>query len=113
MRVALYARVSTSNKDQNPETQLLPLWEFAAAQGWTITGECVDHASATDLRGRTAWRALLDQAPSGSATAPSGRSRTWQTPSRIFDGGAWGSGRTRSPWSTRAAPRPSATCSST
>src|SRR5690348_11313564 len=61
-RVALYARVSTSDKDQNPETQLLPLREFVASQGWQIAGEFVDHASATDLKGRTAWRRLLDQA---------------------------------------------------
>ncbi len=62
MRVGIYARVSTSDKDQNPETQLLPLREFVAAQGWTVAGEFVDKASATDLRGRTAWRALLDRA---------------------------------------------------
>src|SRR5579864_2262153 len=61
MRVALYARVSTSDKDQNPDTQLLPLREFAAAQGWRVVGEFTDHASATDLRGRTAWRDLLAQ----------------------------------------------------
>jgi len=60
MRVALYARVSTSDKDQNPDTQLLPLREFCQAQGWTVAGEHIDHASATDLRGRTAWRELLD-----------------------------------------------------
>ncbi len=62
MRVALYARVSTSDKDQNPETQLLPLREFCAAQGWTIAAEFVDKAGATDLRGRTAWRELLELA---------------------------------------------------
>ncbi len=62
MRAALYARVSTSDKDQEPETQLLPLREFVAAQGWTVAGEFVDHASANDLRGRTAWRTLLDLA---------------------------------------------------
>lgn len=28
LRVALYARVSTADKDQNPETQLLALREF-------------------------------------------------------------------------------------
>ena len=32
-RVAIYARVSTSDKDQDPETQLLPLREFVASQG--------------------------------------------------------------------------------
>jgi len=62
MRVAIYARVSTSDRDQNVETQLLPLREFVAAQGWQVAGEFVDHASATDLRGRVAWRELLDQA---------------------------------------------------
>ena len=61
-RVGIYARVSTSDKDQNPTTQLLPLREFVASQNWTVAGEFVDHASATDLKGRTAWRALLDQA---------------------------------------------------
>jgi DNA invertase Pin-like site-specific DNA recombinase len=62
MRVAIYGRVSTADKDQDPETQLIPLREFAVAQGWQVAGEFVDHASATDLRGRTAWRELLDRA---------------------------------------------------
>ncbi len=62
MRVGLYARVSTADKDQNPETQMIPLQEFVSAQGWTCAGEFVDHASATDLRNRTAWRDLLTQA---------------------------------------------------
>lgn len=62
MRVGLYARVSTTDKDQDPATQLLPLREYAAVQGWTAASEQIDHASATDLRGRTAWRRLLDQA---------------------------------------------------
>ncbi len=62
LRVAIYARVSTVDKDQNPETQILPLREFVQAQGWTVAGEYVDHAPATDLRGRTAWREMLDRA---------------------------------------------------
>jgi DNA invertase Pin-like site-specific DNA recombinase len=61
-RVAIYARVSTSDKDQNPDTQLLPLREFCQVQGWQAACEWVDRASATDLRGRTAWRALLEGA---------------------------------------------------
>ena len=62
MRVALYARVSTSDKDQEPETQLLALREFVGRQGWEATREYVDHAPATDQLHRTAWRSLLDDA---------------------------------------------------
>ena len=62
MRVGIYARVSTQDKDQNPETQLLPLREFCRAQGWEVASEYVDYASATDLRGRREWRRLLDDA---------------------------------------------------
>ena len=62
MRVGLYARVSTQDKDQNPETHLLPLREFAGVQGWDVTGEFVDHASATDDRRRVSWKRLLGAA---------------------------------------------------
>jgi putative DNA-invertase from lambdoid prophage Rac len=62
MKAGIYARVRTADKDQNPETQLLPLREFAVAQGWNVSGEFTDRAPATDLRARTAWRDLLDQA---------------------------------------------------
>ncbi len=59
MRAAIYARISTADKDQNPETQLPPLREFAAVQRRTVAGEFTDRAPATDLRARTAWRDLL------------------------------------------------------
>ncbi len=62
MRVALYLRVSTSDKGQTVETQRLPLCEYCQAQGWTDVREYADEASATDLRGRKAWRQLLDDA---------------------------------------------------
>jgi DNA invertase Pin-like site-specific DNA recombinase len=58
-RVAVYCRISTIDRDQNVETQLLPLHEFISAQGWKPTGEFIDHASAVDLRGRKEWRTLL------------------------------------------------------
>ena len=64
-RVALYARVSTRDKDQNPETQLYALRNYAAQRGWEIVVEYVDQASATDLRGRTAWRDLLEDVRTG------------------------------------------------
>ena len=61
MRVALYARVSTRDKDQDPEVQLHPLRAYAAARGWRPT-EYVDHAPAGDLAGRAAWARLLEDA---------------------------------------------------
>jgi DNA invertase Pin-like site-specific DNA recombinase len=62
MKVALYARVSTSDKDQDPATQLLPLWDFCTAQGWEVYREYVDQAPANDLAHRIQWRQLLDDA---------------------------------------------------
>ena len=62
MKVALYARVSTSDKDQNLETQLLPLRDFCVAQGWDVYCEYVDQAPANDLAHRVQWRVLLDDA---------------------------------------------------
>ena len=60
MKIALYARVSTSDKDQDPETQLMALRGHASAQGLDIYREYVDRVSARDLAHRTAWRELLD-----------------------------------------------------
>ncbi len=62
LRVAIYARVSTTDRDQNVETQLLPLREFALAQGFEVAGEYVDQAPANDLLRRVEWRRLLDDA---------------------------------------------------
>ena len=62
MRVAIYARVSTSDKLQDPETQLMPLRDFCIAQGWEIVAEYVDHAPANDQAHRVRWRDLLDDA---------------------------------------------------
>ena len=41
-KVCIYARVSTKNNGQNPETQLIALREFAQARGFQITAEFVD-----------------------------------------------------------------------
>ncbi len=62
MRVAIYARVSTSDKEQNVETQLLPLRDFLLAQDWEVYREYVDQAPANDLAHRVQWRQLLDDA---------------------------------------------------
>jgi DNA invertase Pin-like site-specific DNA recombinase len=44
-RAALYARVSTADKGQDPENQLRQLREYCARQGWAIVEEYIDHAS--------------------------------------------------------------------
>jgi DNA invertase Pin-like site-specific DNA recombinase len=42
VNAALYARVSTKDKGQDPELQLTELREFAAKRGWKVVGEFVD-----------------------------------------------------------------------
>ncbi len=43
--VAIYARVSTKDRGQETENQLVQLRGFAASQGWTVFAEFVDHES--------------------------------------------------------------------
>ena len=62
MKIAIYARVSTSDRDQDPDTQLYALRDYCSAQGWEVYREYVDHASAVDISHRTAWRELMDDA---------------------------------------------------
>jgi DNA invertase Pin-like site-specific DNA recombinase len=52
MRIALYARVSTTDKGQDTENQLGQLRQYAKQQGWTIYREYKDEKT-----GRTADRA--------------------------------------------------------
>jgi DNA invertase Pin-like site-specific DNA recombinase len=42
MKTAVYARVSTADKGQNPEMQLRELREYCGRRGWAITAEYVD-----------------------------------------------------------------------
>src|SRR3990170_8204738 len=61
VRVALYARVSTRDKDQDPELQLDAMRAYARTRGWDSV-EYVDTAAAGDLVHRTAWARLLADA---------------------------------------------------
>ena len=60
-RVALYARVSTVDKGQDPETQLLVLREYAAQRALVPVGEYIDYASGT-RDDRPQYQALLSAA---------------------------------------------------
>ena len=62
MKAALYARVSTADKDQNPEVQLSKLREYCGEMGWVVYQEYVDQASAADLLRKEAWKRLMKDA---------------------------------------------------
>src|SRR4051794_15678707 len=64
LRAGLYARVSTEDRGQDPETQLRPLREYAERRGFSVVGEFVDHASGT-----TETRPRVPAAPRGGAQA--------------------------------------------
>ncbi len=41
-RTAIYCRVSTADKGQNPDLQLIPLRDYCKARGWTVVSEYID-----------------------------------------------------------------------
>src|ERR1039458_2458344 len=55
-KVCLYARVSTRDKGQDTENQLLQLRQFCKQQGWTVVQEYVDQKT-----GRTSDRQAFQQ----------------------------------------------------
>ncbi len=62
-RVAIYARVSTEDRGQDPENQLAQLRAWCAAAGHEIIAEYVDHASGgKDASKRPQFAAMLDTA---------------------------------------------------
>lgn len=60
-RVGLYARVSTTDKGQDPFLQLSPLTEYCKQRGWKIVGRFVDHSTGASSR-RPELNKLLDAA---------------------------------------------------
>ncbi len=62
MKAALYARVSTTDKDQDTEVQLSKLRDYCQEMGWIVYREYVDEASAADFLGRVGWKHLMKDA---------------------------------------------------
>jgi DNA invertase Pin-like site-specific DNA recombinase len=60
-RAGLYARVSTDDRGQDPETQLRQLREYAARRGFEVAGEFVDYASGT-RNDRPQFKRLMEAA---------------------------------------------------
>jgi len=65
----LYARVSTKNNGQNPETQLLPLREYARNRGLAVVEEYVDHGVSGAKERRPRLDALMAAARKGAFDA--------------------------------------------
>ncbi len=61
IRIAIYCRVSTRDKGQDPENQFKQLREFAKAQGWQIVREFIDQASAKNSD-RIEFKKMLEAA---------------------------------------------------
>ena len=61
MRAALYARVSTVDKGQDPEVQLRELREYAARRGFEVVVEFVDFASG-QRNGRPEYQRMFNAA---------------------------------------------------
>jgi len=59
--VVLYALVSTKDKGQDTQNQLVQLRDFCAKQGWTVAREYVDNASAKTAD-RPKFKDLMDAA---------------------------------------------------
>jgi len=59
-RVALYARVSTSNHGQTVENQLLDLRRYAQERNWTIQGEYIDEGISGTKDKRPGLDRLMD-----------------------------------------------------
>lgn len=62
MKVALYARVSTTNGHQDPETQLYALREFVKNRGWEVVDEYVDKGVSGSKDSRPALNKLMADA---------------------------------------------------
>jgi len=61
---ALYARVSTKDKGQDTENQLVQLRQFCQLQGWAIVHEYVDHATGKNSD-RAEFKRLFQDASQG------------------------------------------------
>jgi len=64
VQCALYARVSTKDKGQDTENQLVQLRQFCQSQGWAIVHEYVDHATGKNSD-RAEFKRLFQDASQG------------------------------------------------
>lgn len=73
MNVALYARVSTDDKDQNPETQLLFLREYCDLYGHEIVEVYVDEGRSGKDPDRPEFQRMMEEATKDPRKRPKRR----------------------------------------
>ena len=61
-KIAIYARVSTADKGQDPEMQLKDLRQYASARGWEVFGEYVDKGESGAKDRRPQLNRLMEDA---------------------------------------------------
>ncbi len=61
-KIAIYARVSTADKGQDPEMQLKDLRQYASARGWKVFGEYVDKGESGAKDRRPQLNRLMEDA---------------------------------------------------
>lgn len=71
-RAAIYAQVSTVDKGQDPETQMMALRDYAERRGFEIVGEYIDYASAPKRIGQGIGRCWKRPASGNSILSWSG-----------------------------------------
>jgi DNA invertase Pin-like site-specific DNA recombinase len=62
MKIAIYARVSTINKGQDVDMQLVELRQYCATKGWTIAHEYVDRGVSGSKSSRPQLNRLMEHA---------------------------------------------------
>jgi DNA invertase Pin-like site-specific DNA recombinase len=69
MNIAIYARVSTRDKDQSTENQLLQMREWARSAGHVIVAEYVDNVSGSGKVRRPEFERMMEDAAARPACA--------------------------------------------
>lgn len=67
-KAVLYARVSTDDKDQNPETQLVMMRDYCKEHGIEIVEEFSEMVSGGSLADRHEWNSLMGRVMAGGIT---------------------------------------------
>jgi DNA invertase Pin-like site-specific DNA recombinase len=87
LNVALYARVSTLNGQQDPEMRLSELREYAVRRGLRVHEEYVDQGISGSKESRPALNKLMTDADAdsmrywfGKSIGSGAASNTWSTP---------------------------------